>query len=70
MSDKNNPQTVQEKMAKLSELVAWFDSDDFQLEKAFDSFKQAEVLAEEIEVDLNQLQNEIEVIKKKFDNAN
>lgn len=70
MSSKNNSQTVQQKMSKLSELVAWFDGDDFQLEKAFDAFKQAEALAVEIETDLEGLQNEIEVLKKKFDNTN
>jgi exonuclease VII small subunit len=66
MSTKSNI-TVQEKMTKLSELAAWFDSDDFVLEKALDVFKQAEELAAEIEKDLNSLKNDINVIKKKFD---
>lgn len=65
MSQKNN-QSVSEKTAKLSELVAWFDGDDFELEKALDKFKEAEKLAEEIEHDLLALKNDIEVIKAKF----
>jgi len=59
--------TIQEKTAELSELVAWFDSDDFELEEALDKFKMAEKLASEIELDLTTLKNEIQVVKKKFD---
>ena len=65
MSQKND-QSVSEKTAKLNELVAWFDGDDFELEKALDKFKEAEKLAEEIERDLLALKNDIEVIKAKF----
>ncbi len=65
MSVKNN--TIQEKTAKLNELVSWFDSDDFVLETALDKFKQAEKLAAEIEQDLIAVQNEIRIVKDKFD---
>lgn len=61
--------TIQEKTLQLNELVAWFDSDDFTLEQALDKFRQAEVLAAEIELDLSTLKNEITVIKQKFDTA-
>lgn len=66
MSEKNN-ETVAKKLAKLSELVAWFESDDFILEEAVQRFKDAEKLADEIENDLAELKNEITVLKKKFD---
>jgi len=66
MSGKSN-KTVQEQLSELSELVAWFQSSDFKLEDAFDKFKQAEALAEEIEKDLTKLKNDIKVVKKKFD---
>lgn len=59
--------TIAEKTAELSELVAWFDSDDFTLETALDKFKEAEKLAAEIEKDLESLQNDIQVVKQKFD---
>lgn len=59
--------TIAEKTAGLSELVAWFDSDDFTLETALDKFKEAEKLAAEIEKDLESLQNDIQVVKQKFD---
>jgi len=68
MSAKNNA-TVAEKTAKLDELVAWFDSDNFELEQAIEKFKEAEKLAEEIEHDLSELKNTITVVKQKFDGA-
>jgi exonuclease VII small subunit len=61
--------SIAEKTAKLDELVAWFDSDDFELEQALDRFKDDEKLAAEIEQDLVRLKNEVTVIKKKFDEA-
>ena len=67
MSEVNKSQTVQEKLAALSELVAWFQSPGFTLEEAVTKFKTAETLAEEIEKDLTKLKNDIQVVKKKFD---
>ena len=65
MSDKNK--NLQQKMDDLSELIAWFDSDDFALEEAIDRFKAAEKLATEIETDLSSFKNDITVLKQKFD---
>jgi exodeoxyribonuclease VII small subunit len=62
--------SVAEKTAQLDELVSWFDSDEFELEKALDKFKEAEKLAAEIEADLMELKNEVTVIKKRFDETN
>lgn len=59
--------TIQEKTTELSELVAWFDSDEFTLEVALDKFKEAEALAESIEKDLKALKNDIQIVKQKFD---
>ena len=67
MSDKNK--TIEQKTTQLKELVAWFESEDFVLEKASDMFKQAQVLASEIEDDLKVLKNEIEIVKKSFDQS-
>jgi exodeoxyribonuclease VII small subunit len=57
------------KMAKLDELVAWFDSDGFELEKALDKFTEAKALADEIENDLMQLENTVTVVTQQFDRA-
>lgn len=59
--------SIQQKTTELTELVAWFDSDDFVLEQALDKFKEAEKLAQDIEKDLTTLRNDIEVVKKSFD---
>ncbi len=68
MSVKNNS-TVGEKIAKLAEVVSWFDSDDFELEQALDKFTEAEKLAEAIEHDLLALKNNIDIVKAKFSEA-
>lgn len=65
MSKENK--SIQDKIAELSKLVAWFDSDEFALETAIDKFKEAELLAETIEKELKQLKNDIHVVKQKFD---
>lgn len=66
---KKNEMTIAEKTAKLNEMVAWFNSDDFELEQALDKFTEAEKLAAEIENDLLALKNRIEVVKERFDRA-
>jgi exonuclease VII small subunit len=68
MSSKNK-ETIQEKMAKLDELLMWFDGEAFELEKSLAMFTEAEKLAEEIEHDLLTLKNDIQVVKKRFDEA-
>ena len=65
MSQSNK--TISEKMKELSALVAWFESDEFELEKALDKYKEAEKLAGDIEHDLSTLKNEVTVLNKKFD---
>lgn len=60
--------TIEEKMAELDQLVAWFDGDKFELEGAIEKFKKAEALAADIEKDLQSLKNDVQVIKQKFDN--
>ena len=59
--------SISEKTAQLTELVAWFDGPDFNLELALDKFKEAEKLAIEIEKSLLSLKNEIQIVKQKFD---
>ena len=67
MSSKNNQPTISQKISQLEKLVAWFDSEDFVLEKALEQYKSAEKLADEITEELNSLQNEVTVLKKRFD---
>jgi len=66
MSDKSN-KTIQEKMQSLTQLVEWFDGDDFKLEDAIKKFNEAQEMALDIETNLTELKNDIEVIKQRFD---
>lgn len=68
MSAKNNL-SIAEKTAKLNEIVGWFDSEEFELEKALEKFTEAEKLAAEIEQDLMALRNDIQVVKERFDTS-
>jgi len=63
MSEANNQATVTEKMAQLDELLAWFDSDEFELEQAIEKYEAARKLAADIETSLVALKNEIEVVQ-------
>ena len=65
MSVKNS--TIKEKTENLNKMVEWFDSDDFVLEEAIDKFNEAQKLALEIEQELNNLKNEVNIVKEKFD---
>ncbi len=62
---KNNP-TIQEKIAQLDDVVAWFESDDFQLEEASAKLKVAAKLAADIERDLDAVANDVQLVKKSF----
>ena len=59
--------SINEKMTQLDELLAWFDSDDFELEEAIGRFEDAEKLASSIEQDLSDMKNTITVISQRFD---
>ena len=69
MSKPETNQSIATKMTELERQVAWFDGDEFQLEQAIDKFHDAESLARDIEHDLDELKNEIIVIKQRFDQS-
>lgn len=64
---KPSEATISEQIAELDALIAWFESDDFSIEAAFDRYKQAEKLAAEIEKRLEAMKNDITVLKQRFD---
>lgn len=63
-------QTIQDKISKLDEAVAWFESDDFELEQASAKLKEAAKLAKEIEESLDTVANDIQQVKRSFANEN
>ncbi len=65
MSKSNG--TIKENIAALQALLEWFESDDFSLEASIDKYKEAEVLAKQIEGQLSELKNEVNVLQQSFD---
>lgn len=63
---KNDTVSIQNKLTQLDQLVAWFESDDFELEKAVDKLQEAQKLATDIEHDLDNVENEITIVKQSF----
>lgn len=70
MSKSDIKPTIQDKVASLDELVAWFQGDDFELEQASAKLKEAAKLASEIEHDLEAVANDIQIVKKSFASDN
>lgn len=62
-----NDTSIENKMKQLRELAEWFESDDFDLDKASDQFKKASTLAKEVETELSTLKNDITVLKQSFE---
>lgn len=53
-------------MAELDKDTDWFYSDEFNLDEAVEKYKKAIKIAEELQKDLSDLQNEVEVLSQDF----
>ena len=65
MSSQAN-KTVAQKLEKLEELLAWFESEEITVEEALTKYEEALTLSKELETQLQNAKNQVEVIKKKF----
>jgi exodeoxyribonuclease VII small subunit len=54
-----NKQTIEVRIAALETKVAWFDGEDFELDKAIEQYEEAQKMANEITEQLDQLKNTI-----------
>lgn len=63
MSNENN---LDKKIQQIDEILAKIESGEIPLEKISGEYKKAVDLAQEIEIELNQMKNEIEIISKDF----
>ncbi len=61
-----NPKTVSEKLEKLEALLAWFESEEITVEEALTKYEEALILSKELEAQLQNVKNQVEIIKKKF----
>ena len=58
--------TLNQKIKELKDSADWFYSDDFELDEAVKKYKSAIKLANELQKDLSNLQNEVEVLYQDF----
>ena len=56
---KENNLTLEEKIAKIERETAWFEGDDFVLEKAIEKYNEIIALVAEVEKELTELENTI-----------
>lgn len=67
MSDAKDKTTLQDQIAQLDTLLAWFDQPDIDLDEALQKFDQGVKIAETIKKRLGELENKITVLKERFD---
>ena len=60
-SDADN-RSLREQMEQLEEILAWFDSDEFELEAAVERYQQAARVAEQIDQRLREIKNKVTII--------
>lgn len=65
-SDKTNEKTIEQMMAELNERIAWFQSEDFNLDEAKQRFIEARQLAKDITAALDSMQHDITVLSEDF----
>ena len=54
--------SLREQMEQLEEILAWFDSDEFELEAAVEHYQQAARVAERIDQRLREIKNKVTII--------
>lgn len=67
MSKQSDTPTINQLLAQLDELVAWFNNDDVDIEEALGKYEAAVALADTIKTRLSEVDNKIIVLKKRFD---
>jgi len=56
--------TIEQMMAELNERIAWFQSDDFNLDEAKQRFTEARELSKKITATLEDMRHDIEVLSE------
>lgn len=58
MSTKNK--TIKEQVADLEKILAWFESEDFELDQALEKYQDAKKVVQAIEERLTKVKNQLE----------
>ena len=69
MSSAKSEESLQQQMAELDELLAWFDQPDIDLDEALTKFDKGIALSEKLKARLEKLENKITILKERFDQA-
>lgn len=67
MSDSTKPKNLNDQLAALDILVAWFDQPDIDVDEALKKFEEGIALTEAIKKQLAEAENKITILKQKFD---
>ncbi len=67
MSEQNNKTDLNQLMAQLDEIVAWFNAGDVDIEQATKKFDEGVKLAEQIKQRLAETENKVNQIKLKLE---
>ena len=62
----NNDMTIEQMMDEFNERIAWFQGDDFNLDKAKQRFIEARELSKKITATLEDMRHDIEVLSEDF----
>lgn len=66
MSQTKN-KSINSRLQELEAVLAWFDSDDIDLDEALDKFETGSQIVSDIRERLNEVHNKITVLEKRFD---
>ncbi len=60
-----NKVTIKQNLAKLEQLIEWFNQDQFEIEQSLEKYQQAQQLVAEIKQQLSDAENKIKVLNQK-----
>jgi len=66
---KSQPESYKQLSEQLAETLAWFESEDIDLDKAIAKYEEAMRLLQKMETYLKSAENKIQKLAAKFDNG-
>lgn len=57
---------ISEQLNKLQQSLAWFDSEDFNLDEAIQRYEESSKIADDLKKSLEEIRNKVEILKQNF----
>ena len=57
---------ISEQLNKLQQSLAWFDSEDFNLDEAVQRYEESSKIADDLKKSLEEIRNKVEILKQNF----